>query len=151
MRGDLTAAWPAGPGFELRMNMQNVANKRFYESVYPAHIVPGAGRTFLFTGTCHVLRSRRPMILPLRQVLTEAQVARCRELMERATWVDGRVTAGHQSAGVKDNRQIPEGSPEAREMGETIVAGARAPSPVRLRRRCRAASFRRSSTATSRA
>ena len=61
------------------------------------------------------------MILPLRQVLTDAQVARCRELMDRATWVDGRVTAGHQSAVVKDNRQIPEGSPEAREMGETIV------------------------------
>jgi PKHD-type hydroxylase len=36
--------------------------------------------------------------------------------------VDGRVTAGHQSAVVKDNRQIPEGSLEAREMGEAIVA-----------------------------
>src|SRR5438046_2840679 len=62
------------------------------------------------------------MLLPVRQVLGCAQVARCRELLERAPWVDGRVTAGHQSALAKDNRQIPEGSPEAREMGEMIVA-----------------------------
>ena len=62
------------------------------------------------------------MILPVRQVLTEAQVARCRELMERAAWVDGRITAGHQSALAKDNRQLPEGCPEAREMGEMILA-----------------------------
>ena len=61
-----------------------------------------------------------PMLLPIPKVLTEAQVARCRELMERATWVDGRITAGHQSAKAKDNLQIPEGSPEAREMGEMI-------------------------------
>jgi PKHD-type hydroxylase len=55
-------------------------------------------------------------------VLSEAQVARCHELMARATWVDGRVTAGHQSAQAKDNLQIPEGAAEAREMGEMIVA-----------------------------
>jgi PKHD-type hydroxylase len=61
------------------------------------------------------------MLLSIPKVLTEAQVARCRELMERASWVDGRVTAGHQSAKAKDNLQIAEGSPEAREMGEMIV------------------------------
>ncbi len=61
------------------------------------------------------------MLLHLREVLTEAQVARCRELMERAKWVDGRVTAGHQSAKAKHNLQIAEGTPEAREMGEMIV------------------------------
>ena len=62
------------------------------------------------------------MLLHVPKVLTDAQVARCRELMERASWVDGRVTAGHQSARAKDNLQIPEGSPEAREMGDMIVA-----------------------------
>ena len=61
------------------------------------------------------------MLVHVPKVLTEAQVARCRELMERAAWVDGRVTAGHQSAKAKDNLQIPEGSPEAREMGDMIV------------------------------
>jgi PKHD-type hydroxylase len=62
------------------------------------------------------------LLLHLREVLTEAQVARCRELLARATWVDGRVTAGHQSARAKHNLQIPEGAPEAREMGDVIVA-----------------------------
>ena len=61
------------------------------------------------------------MLLHVPTVLTDAQVARCRELMARASWVDGRVTAGHQSARAKDNLQIVEGSAEAREMGDLIV------------------------------
>jgi PKHD-type hydroxylase len=35
--------------------------------------------------------------------------------------VDGRVTAGHQSARTKDNAQLPEDSPVARQLGEMIV------------------------------
>jgi PKHD-type hydroxylase len=62
------------------------------------------------------------MLLHVPKVLTDVQVARCRELMARAPWVDGRVTAGHQSARAKANLQIAEGSAEAREMGDTIVA-----------------------------
>jgi PKHD-type hydroxylase len=42
--------------------------------------------------------------------------------MSHATWVDGRVTAGYQSGVVKNNRQLAEQSPEARELGEMIVA-----------------------------
>ena len=62
------------------------------------------------------------MVVQVPKVLTEAQVARCHELMERAKWVDGRVTAGHQSAKAKHNLQIAEGTPEAREMGDMIMA-----------------------------
>ncbi len=62
------------------------------------------------------------MLIQVPDVLTEAQVARCRELMASASWVDGRVTAGPQSARVKDNEQIAEGSAEASEMGDMIVA-----------------------------
>ena len=61
------------------------------------------------------------MLLHIPAVLTSDQVARCRELMARAAWVDGRATAGHQSALGKHNLQIPEGATEAREMGELIV------------------------------
>jgi PKHD-type hydroxylase len=61
------------------------------------------------------------MILHIPKVLDERQVAHCRETMQRASWVDGRVTAGHQSAVVKDNRQLPENSPKARELGDMIV------------------------------
>ena len=62
------------------------------------------------------------MILHVPNVLNEQQVAHCRDVMEHATWVDGRVTAGYQSASVKDNRQLPEDSKETHELGDMIVA-----------------------------
>jgi PKHD-type hydroxylase len=62
------------------------------------------------------------MIVQVPNVLNNEQIARCRAVMERASWVDGRVTAGHQSSQVKDNRQLPENSPEARELGDMIVS-----------------------------
>jgi PKHD-type hydroxylase len=62
------------------------------------------------------------MIVQVPNVLNSEQIARCREVMNRASWIDGRVTAGYQSAVVKDNRQLSENSPEARELGEMIVA-----------------------------
>ena len=61
------------------------------------------------------------MIVQVPNVLNPEQIGRCREVMNRASWIDGRVTAGHQSGQVKDNRQIPENSPEARELGDMIV------------------------------
>ena len=62
------------------------------------------------------------MILHVPNVLNEQQVAHCRDVIQHATWVDGRVTAGYQSASVKDNRQLPEDSKEAHELGDIIVA-----------------------------
>ena len=62
------------------------------------------------------------MIVHVPNVLNAEQLARCREIMKRASWIDGRVTAGHQSAQVKHNRQLAENSPEARELGDLIVA-----------------------------
>lgn len=41
--------------------------------------------------------------------------------MARAPWVDGKITAGYQSAQAKDNLQIPEDDPASLEMGQTIV------------------------------
>jgi PKHD-type hydroxylase len=52
-------------------------------------------------------------------VLSAGQVTRCRALLEAGEWVDGRVTAGHQSAKAKNNLQVPENArvlPELREM-----------------------------------
>ena len=62
------------------------------------------------------------MLLHIPQVLTAAQVAQCRQALEAAPWVDGRVTAGHQSAKAKDNMQLPEDHPTARDLGEMILA-----------------------------
>lgn len=61
------------------------------------------------------------MIVQIPNVLNAEQIARCRQVMHRASWIDGRITAGYQSAVVKDNRQLPENSPEARELGDMIV------------------------------
>ena len=62
------------------------------------------------------------MLLPIPDVLTAEQVVRARKLLDEAEWVDGRVTAGHQSARSKDNMQLPEGSPAARELGAMLLS-----------------------------
>ncbi len=62
------------------------------------------------------------MLLQIPDVLTPDEVARCRELLGAAEWVDGRVTAGHQSARAKHNMQLPEDHPAAVELGAVIVA-----------------------------
>ncbi|MFT8245632.1 Fe2+-dependent dioxygenase [Roseomonas sp. BN140053] len=61
------------------------------------------------------------MLLAIPDVLTAEQVAQMRDLLDRSPWVDGRVTAGHQSAEVKDNLQVAEGSPEHRELAGMVL------------------------------
>jgi PKHD-type hydroxylase len=48
-------------------------------------------------------------------------VAHCRSILEGAQWVDGRITAGAQSALAKHNLQVPEDAPQARALGEIIL------------------------------
>lgn len=62
------------------------------------------------------------MLLAIPDVLTADQVLQARRILDHAEWVDGRVTAGHQSAHAKDNLQLPEGSPAARELGAMILS-----------------------------
>jgi PKHD-type hydroxylase len=50
------------------------------------------------------------------------QVREARHLLDAAEWVDGKVTAGHQSARAKDNQQLPEDSPLARQLGDKVLA-----------------------------
>ncbi|HEX6739366.1 MAG TPA: Fe2+-dependent dioxygenase [Vicinamibacteria bacterium] len=71
------------------------------------------------------------MLLAIPDVLGPDQVAQARQLLERAEWVDGRITAGHQSARAKDNQQLAEGSPAARQLGDTILAALQS-SPLFL-------------------
>jgi PKHD-type hydroxylase len=56
------------------------------------------------------------------QVLTRTQVYHARCLLEKADWVDGSVTAGHQAVHAKDNMQVPADHPVARDLGEMILA-----------------------------
>jgi PKHD-type hydroxylase len=61
------------------------------------------------------------MLVRIPEVLTADEVALCRSRLEAAEWVDGRVTAGEQSARAKNNLQVPEDSAVARELGELIL------------------------------
>jgi PKHD-type hydroxylase len=61
------------------------------------------------------------MLLTIPDVFAPEQVRQIRQQLDGAEWVDGRVTAGHQSSLAKDNMQIPEGNPVAKEVGERIL------------------------------
>jgi PKHD-type hydroxylase len=61
------------------------------------------------------------MLIRVPEVFTKAQVQQIRAALDAAEWVDGKVTAGHQSALTKRNSQIPENSPVAQQVGEAIL------------------------------
>ena len=62
------------------------------------------------------------MLLSIPDLLTADELTKCRQVLEQSDWVDGRVTAGHQSARAKDNMQLPEDHPAANKLGELILA-----------------------------
>jgi PKHD-type hydroxylase len=61
------------------------------------------------------------MLLHVANVLGAAELERCRGWLMGANWRDGRVTAGHQSARAKQNRQLAEDDPIARQLGAVIL------------------------------
>ena len=61
------------------------------------------------------------MVVQIPDVLDADQVTQARDRLDAAEWVDGRVTAGHQSALVKENLQLPEDHPAARQVGGMIL------------------------------
>src|SRR5688500_779549 len=62
------------------------------------------------------------MLLHIAQVLTPEEAAAYRAKLEATEWVDGRTTAGYQSARTKHNLQLPEDHPLAREFSDKILA-----------------------------
>jgi PKHD-type hydroxylase len=61
------------------------------------------------------------MIIPIPDVLNSGQLAQARKILYETDWIDGRVTAGHQSSRAKNNQQLPEGSPAAQQLGEMVL------------------------------
>jgi PKHD-type hydroxylase len=61
------------------------------------------------------------MLVQIANVLSAAELSTIRERLSRATWIDGRATAGHQSAQVKQNLQLPEDGDLARELGAIVI------------------------------
>ena len=62
------------------------------------------------------------MLLQIPDVLSSEQVAHARRRLDASDWVDGRATAGHQSARVKDNAQLPADHRVAIELGDLILS-----------------------------
>lgn len=61
------------------------------------------------------------MLICVPEILSKAEVADFRRVMDTADWEDGRSTAGAQSARVKRNEQLPPDSPVARDLGRRVV------------------------------
>jgi PKHD-type hydroxylase len=62
------------------------------------------------------------LLLKIQQVLSFEQVQQAKKVLLEAQWTDGNVTAGYQSAKAKNNLQLPEGSAEANDLGDMILA-----------------------------
>ena len=62
------------------------------------------------------------MLIRVPGVLSKADVADFRRIMDASAWEDGRSTAGAQSAMVKRNEQLPPDSEVARRLGNRIIS-----------------------------
>ena len=63
------------------------------------------------------------MLLHVKEVLDAAELREARAILKRATWGDGRVTAGVQSALAKNNEQLPQDSAETRALQQIVLGG----------------------------
>jgi PKHD-type hydroxylase len=61
------------------------------------------------------------MMVEIPEVLTPAEARRCREMLEKADWRDGRLTAGSVAARVKHNEQLADSDPLAVQIGSSIL------------------------------
>ena len=61
------------------------------------------------------------MLIRIPAALTKQELVQCRSAFALSDWVDGKHTAGVQSTEAKHNLQVPEGSPQARQLGEMIL------------------------------
>ena len=61
------------------------------------------------------------MLLNISSVLNADEVTHFNSVLSKTHWIDGSATSGVQSALVKNNLQVPEGTPEAKVLGETIL------------------------------
>jgi PKHD-type hydroxylase len=63
------------------------------------------------------------MLLHVPKVLSPDALTRCRAIVEAGEWADGAVTAGTQSAQVKNNRQLPQEGEAARNARVLVLEG----------------------------
>lgn len=63
------------------------------------------------------------MLLQIENILTQDEIRHANQVMDNAEWINGGVTAGHQSTLVKHNMQIREGSEDAQQLGNLVLSG----------------------------
>ena len=63
------------------------------------------------------------MLLHVKQVLNPAELREARAILARATWGDGRVTAGVQSAQTKNNEQLPQDGADTKALQRIVLGG----------------------------
>jgi PKHD-type hydroxylase len=61
------------------------------------------------------------MLVHIAALLSPDELAAMRNRLNSAAWTDGRVTAGHQSAQVKGNLQLPQDGAAARELSTEVL------------------------------
>jgi len=61
------------------------------------------------------------MLVHIEALVAPVQLATMRRRLDAAAWGDGRATAGHQSAQVKSNLQLPQDDATARELSEQVL------------------------------
>lgn len=61
------------------------------------------------------------MLIAVPDLLSPAEVADIRAIIDAAEWIDGNATSGHQSALAKQNEQLPEDGEAAKQAGRMIL------------------------------
>ncbi|MYL98511.1 Fe2+-dependent dioxygenase [Novosphingobium sp. FGD1] len=61
------------------------------------------------------------MVIEIPGLFDAAEVREMRDALERADWADGRATAGHRAARVKENEQLPLDHPLARQLADRVL------------------------------
>jgi PKHD-type hydroxylase len=61
------------------------------------------------------------VLLPIENLLSPEEARAMRAELESATWADGRITAGHQSALAKRNQQLPQEDPCAQRLAQQVL------------------------------
>ena len=127
---DAMASYAISDTISLRLNATNLADEEYVDRFGGGHYVPGAGPHRLADRQLRLLSTRvagmcrQPASARLSHAAADPerpvaeQVAECRRQLDAADWIDGRVTAGHQSAQAKDNTAAARGL--ARRAGSSV-------------------------------
>lgn len=71
--------------------------------------------------TARLLRKRGRMVIEIPELFDASEVREIRAMLEKADWTDGRATAGHRAAQVKQNDQLALDHPLAKQLADRVL------------------------------